>query len=72
MKSLPVRLILSAIVGIIIKIVSNDLIIDNFGGQTNMNKADFSETQTVSYTFAIFGFLVTLLITYLIAKRNKA
>jgi len=70
MKSLPVRLILSAIVGIIIKIVSNDLIINNFGGQNKMNNADYSETQTVSYTFAVIGFLITLLITYLIAKRK--
>ena len=71
MKSLPIRIILSAVVGIIIKIVSNDLIIDNFGGETNMNKADYSETQTVSYTFAIVGFLLTLLITYLISKRKS-
>lgn len=70
MKSLPIRIILSALVGIIIKIVSNDLIIDNFGGETNMSKADYSETQIVSYTFAIIGFILTLLITYLLSKRK--
>jgi len=71
MKNLPVRIILSAIVGIIVKIVSNDLIINNFGGQQRMTKADFSETQTVSYFFAILAFLLALLITYLISKRKK-
>jgi len=71
MKSLPIRIILSAIFGIIVKIVSNDLIINNFGGQQRMSKSDFSETQSVSYLFAIIAFLLALLITYLISKRKK-
>ncbi len=64
------RIAIALVLAIIVKLISYDLIIANFGGRENMSSHNFSEANTVSYMMAFLGFFLVTVILYFTSKKK--
>ncbi|CAM4301970.1 DUF4339 domain-containing protein [Gillisia limnaea] len=64
------RIVIGLIFAVIVKLISYDLIVSNFGGRENMSNHAFSEANTVSYFMAFIGFCLVAVILYFSSKKK--
>ncbi len=69
-QNVLIRAAVAAGFALIVKFISYDMIVTNFGGHQNMGSGDYSEANAVSYSATVLAFLLVILIFFLFSKKS--